>query len=229
MDTEVSAELIDPRGVASGLSIAVVNYGMGNLRSVVHALEFLGCKPRLAGSAEAIEGCDAIILPGVGAFGEAMGALERQNLNQSLSEVVTARKTPFLGICLGMQLIAKASEEHGHHEGLGWIDGTVRQIDPKNGRVPHVGWNCVAADADDPLFEGIDPKASFYFDHSFHVAVNDGARIASVDFGGPMVAALSSGNLYATQFHPEKSQRAGLKLLRNFLNIAAAAARRDDA
>ena len=223
MDAQVSTRLSDSRAAAGRLDVVVVNYSMGNLRSVVHALEFLGCRPRVADSPEAFAGCDAIILPGVGAFGEAMANLTRQNLVGPLTAAVLSRATPFLGICLGMQLLARSSEEHGRHEGLDWLDAAVRYIPATAGRVPHVGWSPVQAGADDPLFARIDPDSSFYFDHSLHVEVEGSAKIATVDYGGRMVAALSQGNIYATQFHPEKSQRSGLKLLRNFLNEAVRA------
>jgi glutamine amidotransferase len=223
MDAQVSADLSNPRAAAGRLDVVVVNYGMGNLRSVVHALEFLGCRPRVSDSRQAFAGCDAIILPGVGAFGEAMANLSGQQLVAPLTEAVMARETPFLGICLGMQLLARTSEEHGHHQGLGWIEAEVRHVPPNAGRVPHVGWSPVQAADDDPLFANIEPASSFYFDHSLHMVVEGGMRIAAVGYGGRMVAALSRGNVYATQFHPEKSQRAGLKLLRNFLNEAVRA------
>ncbi len=220
MDAQVSTDLSDPRAAAGRLDVVVVNYGMGNLRSVVHSLEFLGCRPRVSGSPEAFARCDAVVLPGVGAFGEAMANLTRQKLVKPLTAAVMSCATPFLGICLGMQLLARSSEEHGHHDGLGWIDAVVRHVPATAGRVPHVGWSPVQAGADDPLFARIDAESSFYFDHSLHVVVEGKARIATIDYGGRMVAALSQGNVYATQFHPEKSQRSGLKLLRNFLNEA---------
>lgn len=147
-----------------------------------------------------------------------MANLSRQGLVGPLTEAVIARTTPFLGICLGMQLLARSSEEHGHHAGLGWIEAEVLNIPPSVGRVPHVGWSPVQAVVDDPLFANITPDFSFYFDHSLHMRVDGTARLATVDYGGRMVAAVSRGNVYAVQFHPEKSQRAGLKLLRNFLN-----------
>jgi glutamine amidotransferase len=220
MDAQISTHLSDPRAAAARLDVVVVNYEMGNLRSVVHALEFLGCRPRVSGDPNAFERCDAIVLPGVGAFGEAMANLSRQKLIKPLTASVLSRNTPFLGICLGMQLLARESEEYGRHEGLGWIDAVVRNIPATADRVPHVGWSPVRAGADDPLFQGIEPESSFYFDHSLHVVTVDAARLATIDHGGAMVAALSRDELYATQFHPEKSQRTGLKLLRNFLNQA---------
>ena len=218
MDAQVSAHLNDARAAGARLDVVVVNYGMGNLRSVVHALEYLGCPAEVSDQPKRFSECDAIILPGVGAFGEAMANLERKKLVDPLTEAVLSRGVPFLGICLGMQLLARTSDEHGQHEGLGWIDATVRHVPSCSVRVPHVGWSSVQTISNDPLFKGIGADAAFYFDHSMHVVVEEPMRIATVDYGGHLVAACSRGNIYATQFHPEKSQRSGLKLLRNFLN-----------
>jgi len=221
MDAKISIDVTEARAAAGRLDVAVVNYGMGNLRSVVHALEYLGCTPRVGSKAEDFKICDAIVLPGVGAFGEAMANLKQQELVQPLGQAVFERATPFLGICLGMQLLARTSEEHGRHDGLGWVDAEVRHVPQESGRVPHVGWSSIRCEPDDPLFANIEAGSSFYFDHSLYMIANGNVRVAQVDYGHPMVAALSKDNIFATQFHPEKSQRSGLKLLRNFLNISA--------
>jgi glutamine amidotransferase len=218
MDAQVSLDLSDARAAAGRLDVVVVNYGMGNLHSVVHALEYLGCLAQVSDEPARFARCDAIILPGVGAFGEAMTNLTRRKLVDPLTNAVMSKKTAFLGICLGMQLLARRSDEHGEHKGLGWIDAMVHHVAPSAGRVPHVGWSPVQAEADDPLFARIGMDASFYFDHSMHVVVEEKMKIATINYGDRLVAACSSGNIYATQFHPEKSQRSGLKLLRNFLN-----------
>lgn len=201
-------------------SILIVNYGMGNIGSVSNALDYLGGKYVISNHKRDLGLADAIILPGVGAFGAAMENLRQLDLVDELTEQVTIKKKPFLGICLGMQLLAKDSVEMGHFAGLGWIDGNVVEIDPSAGlRVPHVGWNEVTPTQPDPLFRRIEEGAHFYFDHSFHLQCSEPAVSAVCEYGGRYVAAIQKENILAVQFHPEKSQRSGLKLLRNFLNF----------
>ena len=199
--------------------IAIVDYGMGNIGSVANALEFLGGNYFIAGSSKELERADAYILPGVGAFPAAMENLLKHGLADLLTEEVTIRKKPFLGICLGMQLIALDSVEQEGAAGLGWIDGHVVALEPyDNLRVPHVGWNNLSVVPGQELFQGIDAEAHFFFDHCFFLQCSKELVIASSDHGISFVAAIREGNIFATQFHPEKSQRSGLKLLRNFLN-----------
>ncbi|MGE0254648.1 MAG: imidazole glycerol phosphate synthase subunit HisH [Alphaproteobacteria bacterium] len=194
----------------------VVDYGMGNLASVVNALRFLGYGADVTDEPGVIARAEAIILPGVGAFAVAMENLTVRQLVAPLGDAVMARGVPFLGICLGMQLTARSSEENGHHAGLGWIDGRVEAIEPVAGmRVPHVGWRTLSA-GPDALYADIGEGGAFYFDHSFHLVCDASLVTATCDAAQPFVASLRAGNLFATQFHPEKSQRAGLRLLRNF-------------
>jgi len=201
-------------------TICVINYGMGNIGSVCNALDYLGGCYITSDRKEALEQADALILPGVGAFGAAMENLARLDLIQALTDHVLDRGKPFLGICLGMQLLAEDSHEQGFHRGLGWIKGHVTVLQPSNGfRVPHVGWNNVRFDHPGPLFNRVDNDSHFFFDHGFHFTCNEEVVLATSDYGEPFVAALHKNNIFATQFHPEKSQRNGLKLLRNFLNV----------
>ncbi len=198
--------------------ICVIDYGMGNLGSVCNALAFLGAEAKVSNDAEEISQASAYVLPGVGAFGEAMARLEELHIIEVLTEQVIDAGKPFLGICLGMQLLARDSQEGGHHEGLGWIDGQVIRLTEERGvRVPHVGWASLEA-SDDPLFARTGEGASFYFDHSYHLVCDDTLVTATCDFGSPVIAALRKDNIFGVQFHPEKSQRSGLKLLRGFLN-----------
>lgn len=217
MDAALPADL-SPRQAAAGLDLAVVDYGLANLTSVANAFVRLGCRPTVTDDAERLLAADAIVLPGVGSFGEAIGALEARGLAGALGKAVIESGTPFLGICLGLQLLARTSREHGIHHGLGWIDATVEYVPAAAGRVPHVGWSAIDFAADDPLFRDIEPSAAFYFDHSLHLVAHEPMRAATVDYGGKLLAAFAKRNIMATQFHPEKSDRNGLRLLRNFLN-----------
>jgi len=200
-------------------TIAIVNYGMGNLASVASAFAVLGVETVITQDHKELAAAQAILLPGVGAFGQAMINLAELDLIEPLDDLVMGEGRPFLGICLGMQLIAEHSNELGDHQGLGWIKGTVTEIPASVGHpVPHVGWSEVAFERDDPLFERIAEDACFYFDHSYILRTETQHVAAAADYGFSLTAVVRSGNIVATQFHPEKSQRAGLKLLRNFCN-----------
>jgi len=201
-------------------TILVVDYGMGNIGSVCNALDFLGGQYMVSNKKEDLAQVDAIILPGVGAFGAAMQNLRQLDLVDTLTDQVVNRGKPFLGICLGLQLLAKDSTEKGYITGLGWIDGHVFAMEPPDGlRVPHVGWNSVRVRQKAPLFQGIGEDAHFYFDHGFYLECGEEWIAATCDYGDSYVAAVQKGNILAVQFHPEKSQRSGLKLLRNFLHM----------
>lgn len=206
----------------NSIVVAVIDYGMGNLRSVVNAFNFLGIQAKAAFSVEEIRAADAYVLPGVGAFGQAMSNLRELGLDGFLKERVIEEKMPFLGICLGMQLLAERSTELGEHSGMGWIKGVVSPI-PKSRRVnvPHVGWSSVTFVPDNPFFAGISDSAAFYFDHSFMLSPFEHTT-SIVEYGEQITASIQRENIFATQFHPEKSQRNGLKLLRNFSNYCIA-------
>ena len=201
------------------MTVAIINYGMGNLRSVENAVRAIGGTPVLASRPEDLAGAERIILPGVGAFGEAMKRLRERGFVGALEDAVLGHARPFLGICLGMQLLATRGFEHGEHAGLGWIAGEVTALAPAGElRVPHMGWNTLAPRGTSPLLRGLPDKADFYFVHSFHFVVADAATaIADVDYGGPVVCAVAKGHIFGTQFHPEKSHKVGLALLGNFL------------
>lgn len=208
-------------------TLALIDYGSGNLRSAAKALE------RAAGEAEIpariavtgepglIASADAIVLPGVGAFGACMAGLERiSGMRAALEDAVARRGVPFLGICVGMQLLAERGHEHGVHRGLGWIAGEVRRLAPGDAscRVPHMGWNTLSRLRPHPLLEGIADGEHFYFVHSFAFAARERDDVvAATDYGGAVTSMIARGNIAGTQFHPEKSQRAGLRLLANFL------------
>lgn len=206
--------------IGAPLAIAIVDYGMGNLGSVRHALEFLGHHPIATCDPDKIDRADAIVLPGVGTFAVAMDNLRQLGLDVALTEAALERRVPFLGICLGMQLMAQEGTENGLHHGLGWVDGRVVKLAARNNaRVPHVGWAPVTLD-DGTLFAGVETGTAYYFDHSYHLDCPPTLVVSRCAGAFDCVAAIRRDNLFATQFHPEKSQRAGLKLLRAFTDFA---------
>ncbi|WNJ99121.1 imidazole glycerol phosphate synthase subunit HisH [Thalassospiraceae bacterium LMO-JJ14] len=202
--------------------IGIIDYGLGNLRSVLGAVEKLGHKGAISANASTLMLADKLILPGVGAFGDGMRNLDERGLIEPLNELVQDRKVPILGICLGFQLLGQGSEEFGEHAGLGWIPGTVKRIRPEDEtlRVPHVGWNDFEQTADCILFDEVPDPALFYFVHSYHLEADPGITVGTCTYGTPLVAAVQSGNVFGTQFHPEKSQQHGLKVMQNFLERA---------
>ncbi len=205
--------------MVNGTKYVVVNYGMGNLQSVVNALKFLGLPAVISDRKEDVASADALILPGVGAFGEAMRNLARLGLIDALNEQVVEKKKPFLGICLGMQLVAADSEEHGMNKGLGWIPGRVRRI-PTDLPLPHIGWNDVEIVKRAPLFSKLKDDTNFYFVHSFYFDCDPSYVSSYCAYGVKITASVQKDNIFATQFHPEKSQRNGLRLLRAFSDYA---------
>lgn len=204
--------------------IVIVDYGMGNILSVHNALVRLGCAVTTSDRASDLDAADALILPGVGAFGEAMANLKARKLVEPLLHMVRDKGKPLLGICLGMQLLADTSEEHGHNKGLGLIPGAVRRIAvPVGLRLPHVGWNSVTVRQAGPLFKGIGDGGAFYFVHSYHFVCDAANIVAITDYGSEVVAAVREGSIYGVQFHPERSQTKGLSLLANFVAEAEGA------
>ncbi len=201
--------------------IGIVDYGMGNIQSVKNAFERLNAKVHIVTSPEDLAQCSGIILPGVGAFSKAMANLREMRLIAPLKAKVDDG-TPVLGICLGMQLLAQVSEEHGQHEGLGIIPGKVRLIPVGNTlRLPHIGWNEVRPVRPGALFKGLKENATFYFVHSFMLECDPGNLTALTDYGGNVTAAIQHGSVFAVQFHPEKSQTNGSLLLRNFIDFVS--------
>ncbi|QDV33898.1 imidazole glycerol phosphate synthase subunit HisH [Tautonia plasticadhaerens] len=200
--------------------IAIIDYGMGNLRSVQKALEAVGERAVVTGDPEGVRGADKVILPGVGAFEDAMAELRRTGLGEAFAEAVSAGK-PALGVCLGLQLLFDESLEGGRHRGLGLIPGRVVRFEPGPGRkVPHMGWNELRVLRPAPLLAGLGASPSVYFVHSYFVQPEDpGVVAAEADYPGPFAAMVWRDNLMACQFHPEKSQKVGLAMYRNFAEI----------
>lgn len=207
--------------------IAVVDYQMGNLRSVQKAFEHNGFEACITDNASVISDADGLVLPGVGAFGDCYRELSSRSLIDPLLEWIRADR-PFLGICLGLQILLDSSEESKDTRGLGVVSGTVRRF-PANGlKVPHMGWNQVsyasdpAASGGCPLFEGIADNTYFYFVHSYYVDPGETGIVSGwTTYGRTFASAIWRGNVFATQFHPEKSQEAGLKVIANFGKLAA--------
>jgi glutamine amidotransferase len=197
--------------------LIVIDYNIGNVKSVCNAFEYIGCDVKLSRSAADIEKADGIVLPGVAAFGY---AVEELGDTASVVKKVALAGKPMLGICVGFQLLFDTSCEYGRHNGLGLIEGRVLPI-PKGRVIPHMGWNAVELDADMDLFEGLGSKKHFYFAHSYYADVKDSdAQIAFTDYGFKMPAAVQKKNIYGTQLHPEKSGPAGLTVLKNFAKIS---------
>jgi glutamine amidotransferase len=200
--------------------VAVVDYGVGNLHSVRHALDLVGATVIVTADPAEIAAAERIVLPGVGAFGECVRNFQASGLVEVVSEQVREQGKPLFGICVGFQLLAREGYEMGTHQGLGWIDATVERLDVEalGLKVPHVGWNEIEPVVDSPLFNGLRRTPTFYFTHSYRVVPRDRAlEAARCDYGEPFTAAILRDNIFATQFHPEKSQENGLRILENFL------------
>jgi len=200
--------------------IAIIDYQMGNLRSVQKAFESLGTEAVITSDATVLQQADKVVLPGVGAFEDAIKELRNRDLVSPIHDLVASGK-PFLGICIGLQLLFDVSYEGGEYEGLGIIAGEVQRFEiAPEFKVPHMGWNQVNIEQASPILQGIDNNTYFYFVHSYYVVPSDPSVISvTSDYDGTFCAGICRGNLFATQFHPEKSQRAGLKLLQNFAEI----------
>ena len=194
--------------------IAIVDYGVGNLKSVTNAMNYLGLSSLITSDREALERADAILLPGVGAFPDAADRLRRAGLDTLLVE--QARRKPILGICLGMQLLFDRGEEVRPCAGLGLVPGRVARIETDR-KLPHIGWNSLSLQNDSPLFRGLDQDSYVYFVHTYcGLAQSESNVIARTDYGVSIVAAVQAGNVFGCQFHPEKSGEVGLQILRNF-------------
>lgn len=208
------------------MNIVIVDYQMGNLRSVQKALEHVGAAAVVSSDPKAIESADKVILPGVGGFGDAIAELSSRHLIEPIREFIAADK-PFLGICLGLQMLLDSSDEGGEQPGLGILKGTVKRFDFENVpsaeglKVPHMGWNRIQETRTAcPLMKEIEPDAHFYFVHSYFVSPDSAKDVwLQTEYGGDFCAAIWRGNMFATQFHPEKSQRDGLRMLQNFAEL----------
>ncbi|MEN6558428.1 MAG: imidazole glycerol phosphate synthase subunit HisH [Thermoguttaceae bacterium] len=200
--------------------IAIIDYGMGNLRSVQKGFEKVGHQAVVTSDPAQVAAADRVVLPGVGAFEDAIAELRRLGLDRVVRETVDSGK-PFLGICLGLQLLFDVSYENGRHAGLGIIPGEVVRFElPQEYTVPHMGWNQLAIRRPAPILNGLNEGVYVYFVHSYYVVPKDADVIATeTDYGGPFCSMIWRDNLFATQFHPEKSQSDGLRILKNFAEL----------
>lgn len=200
--------------------IAIIDYGMGNLRSVQKGFERVGHSATITNDPREVAQADKVILPGVGAFGDAIAELRRRDLVPAVREVIESGK-PFLGICLGLQMLFDVGYEDGQHEGLGILPGEVVRFQvPPEFKVPHMGWNQLQVRRPAPILAGLPEQAHAYFVHSYYVVPRDRSIIATeTDYSGLFTSMIWRDNLYATQFHPEKSQADGLRILRNFAEL----------
>lgn len=201
--------------------IAIIDYGVGNLKSVEKAFHYIGFQAEISSDKEFVMKADAVVLPGVGAFADAAANLEKADMVEAVKKTIEAGK-PFLGICLGMQLLFDYSEEGGKkHPGLGIFGGEIKQLPlDMNLKVPHMGWNKIDYDKECPLFKGIGSNPYVYFVHSYYLNAYDSRLVSARTFYGiEFDAAVRYGNTYAVQFHPEKSGETGLTILRNFTSI----------
>lgn len=200
--------------------IAIIDYNMGNIKSVENAFKRIGADVKVTDKPEVIGGAKAVVLPGVGAFRDAIGNLKRLGLYECVIDTIKQDK-PFLGICIGLQVLFEYSMEGGKSPGLGIFKGSVEKI-PEGVKIPHMGWNKIGIiKKDSRLFKGIVSGESFYFVHSYHAVCTDKEIISSItDYGIDIVSSIEKGNAYALQFHPEKSSTFGLQILKNFMEIA---------
>ncbi len=203
--------------------VAIIDYGASNLKSVQKAFEYIGQDVIITSSEQEVLKADRLILPGNGAFGDCLDALKSEELYSAITNFIETER-PFLGICVGMQLLFEKSLEFGIHEGFGFIEGTVRrfpdEIVADGMKIPHIGWNTLQIEQPHTLFEGIDDNSYFYFVHSYYADSDCSSEIlGSCDYGVNFAAAVAKDNIMGVQFHPEKSQKAGLKMLENFCKI----------
>jgi glutamine amidotransferase len=209
------------------MTVAIIDYGSGNLRSAAKAFERAAREAGLdqdivvTADAQRVAEAERIVLPGVGAFADCLRGLESlDGMREALERAVVQDGRPFLGICVGMQLMATRGFEHGTHAGFAWIPGDVRALETADAalKIPHMGWNELALESDHPVFRGLGKKEHCYFVHSYQLCVEDDRyRYAATEYGGPVTAVVGRDNMIGTQFHPEKSQRVGLRLISNFM------------
>lgn len=206
--------------MAQSKSVVLVDYGAGNIRNVEKALEAVGVSTERTSDPATVAAADVVVMPGVGAFGDMMGALRQRGLVEPIQAAAREGK-PLLGICVGLQVLFEVGEEMGEHEGLGIFPGRVRRFEVEGLKVPHIGWNEVQPTVPHPLFEGMGAAEYAYFVHSYHAVPEEAALVmATTEYGYAFPSVCGRGNVLGIQFHPEKSQRVGLTMLRNFAQWA---------
>ncbi len=203
-------------GAGESAKVVMVDYGAGNLRSVAKAFEAVGARVQITDRPQVLAGAKKVVLPGVGAFGDGVAALRRRGLLEPLQDLAQSG-TPLLGICLGMQLLLDESLELGQHRGLGLIPGRVVPFDDGSLKVPHTGWNQIIPERDTPLLKGVRPGGFAYFNHGYYCRADRVATAARTSYGVNFASVIAQGSVFGVQFHPEKSQDLGLRILANFM------------
>ena len=201
------------------VKVCILDYGSGNVRSVYNLVSFLGFDVIVSNERDEIESATHIILPGVGSFGAAMKKITTQLPLKVLENEIINNKKLFLGICVGMQVLAEKGYEHGDHDGLGWISGMVKKLQVENLPLPHIGWNDIIVKKDSDLFSDLGDIKDFYFVHSYAIRTDDSYILTETNYENNFCSSIKKENIYGVQFHPEKSQKAGQKLIQNFLTI----------
>jgi len=200
------------------MKIVIVDYGMGNIKSIISALKYLNVDNVLVSRDKVdIAACDKLILPGVGSFGQAISNIRKLELDKILFEEVIEKKKPILGICLGFQLMTKHSDEDGLSDGLGFINANIKKFQEKSLKIPHVGFNQVRSPKNSKLYEGLNSMSDFYFTHSYQAQSSEAINQAICEYGNEFIVSYEVDNIAGVQFHPELSQTNGLKLLENFI------------
>ncbi len=203
------------------MKVCILDYGSGNVKSVYNLFSSIADDVSVSNDASTVDDASHIVLPGVGAFGASMRKINERLPMETLEAAVLKGGKPFLGICVGMQVLADMGTEFGDHAGLGWIGGTVRKLDSQGLPLPHIGWNNVERERECPLFDGLGDDPDFYYVHSFTFDAADPETVmATTDFGSRFTAMVRKDNVFGVQFHPEKSQRAGIRLAQNFLALS---------
>ncbi len=200
--------------------ICILDYGSGNVKSVFNLLKFIGSNVIISNDSTSIKKATHLILPGVGSYGTSMEKVKQKLPISVLENEVLINKKPFLGICVGMQLLVKKGYEYGEHSGLGWLPGTVEKINVKSHPLPHIGWNNAIIKRESKLFTGLENINDFYFVHSFAVKTKERFILTATEYEIEFCSSIQKDNIYGVQFHPEKSQRAGIKLIQNFLQVS---------
>ena len=201
------------------IKVCLLDYGSGNVKSVYNLVSYLGYDVNISNEESDIKSASHIILPGVGSYGSAMEKIKLQIPVDILEKEVINRKKPILGICVGMQVFSDKGKEYGDHNGLGWVPGTVDKLDVNEVPLPHIGWNNVILKKESPLFNGLDDINDFYFVHSYVFSTQKDNVLTETKYENHFCSSLQKENIYGVQFHPEKSQRAGQRLIHNFLSI----------
>lgn len=204
------------------MSVSIIDYGSGNLRSVLKAFEHVGAAANIISDSKQISGSSHIVLPGVGAYADCMNGLKAlPGMVDTLCEAVLIKKRNFLGICVGMQMMFERGFEHGEHKGLGWLKGDVVKLAPADGsrKIPHMGWNDLIVQKSHPVLRGIESGAHAYFVHSYHATAQRDDLLVTTDYAGAVAAVVGREHMVGSQFHPEKSQETGLALLKNFVGM----------